>query len=206
MWQVMNALVASTMLTFVVPLLSAQAVHINLKHSSSAEQQTKTQLEGLLAQYNLAPWLFTREVVIDQDAIPHSHPVLTLHTRHLHQDDELLSTFIHEELHWYLVDHQNQTDAAMKDLRKLYPKVPVGYPEGARDEGSTYLHLIDCYFEQQVDLKVLGAERTASVMRFWSHDHYRWVYKTVLADGDKIAKIIAGRIDMPSLNDHLERF
>ena len=29
-----------------------------------------------------------------------SHPVLTLHTRHRRDDDLLLSTFLHEQLHW----------------------------------------------------------------------------------------------------------
>jgi hypothetical protein len=53
-----------------------------------------------LDKYDLTPWLFTRAVVIDDDATPHSHPVLTLHTRHLRDDLLLLSTFIHEQSHW----------------------------------------------------------------------------------------------------------
>jgi hypothetical protein len=40
-------------------------------------------LERLLKQYDLSKWIFTRKVIIDQGEIPHSHPVLTLHTRHL---------------------------------------------------------------------------------------------------------------------------
>jgi len=37
---------------------------------------------------------------------------------------------------------------------------------------------------------VLGEERTAAVMQFWAGDHYRWVYRTVLADGAKIDEIL----------------
>jgi len=58
----------------------------------------------------------------------------------------------------------------------LYPKVPVGYPDGAQDEESTYLHLIDRHLEIQADRQLIGRERTARAMQFWSEHHYRWVY------------------------------
>jgi hypothetical protein len=41
------------------------------------------------------------------------------------------------------VQKGNDTRAAIGDLRKIFPKVPAGAPEGAIDENSTYLHLID---------------------------------------------------------------
>lgn len=41
-------------------------------------------------------------------AIPYSHPVLTLHTRHLKDDLALLSTFVHEEYHWYETAHPQE--------------------------------------------------------------------------------------------------
>jgi hypothetical protein len=45
-------------------------------------------------------------MVIKERAIPHSHPVLTLNTRNLDSDDQLLSAFLHEQLHWYLDAHK----------------------------------------------------------------------------------------------------
>lgn len=167
-------------------------VSIELKHGSEAEQQTKTQLERLLKSYDLGPYTFTQKVVIDENSIPHSHPVLTLHTRHLNSDDQLLSTYVHEQLHWYLVAHQEQTRGAEAKLRKLYPKVPVGFPDGAQDEEGTYLHLIDCYLEMQADRHLLGPQRAADVMKFWAGDHYRWVYKTIVEDEKAIAEIVRG--------------
>jgi hypothetical protein len=116
---------------------------------------------------------------------------LTLHARHLKQDDELLSTYLHEQLHWFLTRYPSETLAAEQDLMKLYPTVPVGYPEGANDTESTYLHLLVCRLEQQADDAVLGDRRTAEVLQFWASDHYRWVYRTVLADGPKIDEILA---------------
>jgi hypothetical protein len=163
---------------------------IRTAHNSAPELATKAQLERLLGEYDLRQWTFTHEVVIDEKSIPHSHPVLTLHTRHLKQDDELLSTYLHEQLHWFLVRHPAETKAAEQDLMKLYPSVPVGYPEGANDTESTYLHLLVCRLEQRADLAVLGEQRTDAAMQFWVGDHYRWVYRTVLADGAKIDEIL----------------
>jgi hypothetical protein len=183
---------ASLLLTvlLLLGLSSAAPVTIELKHGSDAEQRTKQELERILASYDLSRYTFTHEVIIDEKAIPHSHPVLTLHTQHLGSDDVLLSAYIHEQLHWYLDAHRAQTEAAESELRKLYPKVPVGYPEGAQDEESTYLHLIDCYLEMKPDQQLMGVERAAKVMDFWAGDHYTWVYKTVIRDETMISGII----------------
>jgi len=102
----------------------------------------------------------------------------------------LLSTYLHEQLHWFFAGHAAETKAAEQDLAKLYPDVPVGYPEGANDTESTYLHLLVCRLEQQADRAVMGEQRTAEVLQFWAGDHYRWVYRTVLADGAKIDEIL----------------
>lgn len=113
-----------TLLLFLA-LGSAQSVVIQLKHGSDAERRTKRELERIILSYGLSRYTFTHEVIIDEKAIPHSHPVLTLHTRHLGFDDLLLSTYFHEQLHWYLGAHRAQTEAAENELRKLYPKVPM---------------------------------------------------------------------------------
>lgn len=169
---------------------AADSIEIKLKNATESERQTKAQLGRLLNSYDLSKYTFTREVVIDEHSIPHSHPVLTLHTRHLDSDDQLLSTYIHEQLHWYLTAHDKQTRAAEAELRKLYPRVPVGYPDGAQDEESTYLHLIDCYLEMQADRRLMGRQRAADIMKFWVGDHYRWIYKTVVQDEMRIAEIV----------------
>jgi hypothetical protein len=168
---------------------SDSSIHFTLKHDSPAEQQTRAQLQSLLQRYDLTPYIYTHEVVIDQDAIPHSHPVLTLHTRHLKQDDELLATFMHEQAHWFVAAHEDAEMKAQQAYRALYPKVPVGYPEGAQDEQSTYLHLTVCYLEYQSMKKLVGPERAKVTMEFWAKDHYTWIYKTLLADEDKIGAI-----------------
>ena len=174
----------------ITPQALESPLTIRTAHNSAPELATKTQLEHLLAAHDLRQWTFTQDVIIDDKSIPHSHPVLTQHTRHLTQDDELLSTYLHEQLHWFFTRHPAETGAAEQDLMKLYPDVPIGYPEGANDRESTYLHLLVCRLEQQADRAVLGDQRTADVMQFWAGDHYRWVYRTVLADGPKIDEIL----------------
>jgi hypothetical protein len=165
-------------------------IEIELKHGTEDEQKTKAQLLRLLESYDLRKWMFTKKIMIDRDAIPHSHPVLTLHTRHLKSDDQLLSTFVHEQAHHWLEARLERTHAAEVELRKLYPKVPVGYPEGANDEDATYEHLIVCYLEMQADRVLLGNDRAAELMKFWAGDHYRWVYRTVVQDEQKIRQIV----------------
>jgi hypothetical protein len=103
---------------------------ISLTHGDAKERATQNQLERLLSQYDLTQWIFTTSVVIDEDAIPHSHPILTLHTRHLRDDDLLLSTFIHEQAHWFFDQHHSDAAKALSELRGLYPSIPVGFPEG----------------------------------------------------------------------------
>ena len=157
-----------------------EKIDISLARGSKAEAQTKAQLQRLLAAYDLSGWIFTRSVVIDERAIPHSHPKLTLSARHLKDDELLLSTFVHEQLHWFLDQREKETDAAIEELRVMFPKVPVGHPEGARSERSSYLHLLVIYLEYRADRELMGELKARQVMEFWSKDHYTWIYKTVL--------------------------
>lgn len=157
-----------------------EKLNISLAHGSPAEQQTKEQLQRLLGVYALSKWIFTRSIIIDEKAIPHSHPTLTLHTRHRKDDELLLSTFVHEQLHWFITQRDKDSEAAMKELRVLFPKMPVGFPEGSNDEAGNYEHLLVVYLEFRADRELLGELKARQVMDFWATDHYTWIYKTVL--------------------------
>lgn len=155
-------------------------LEIALKRGSKGELQTRDQLQRLVKTYDLAKWTFTSSILIDEEAIPHSHPVLTLSTRHLKDDELLLSTFVHEQAHWFLTQAQKATEDAKKELRVMFPKVPIKPPEGASDEQSTYLHLIVIYLEYRADRELLGELKARQIMEFWATDHYTWIYKIVL--------------------------
>jgi hypothetical protein len=167
-----------------------EPVRFELAHGQPEEQATQAQLERLLATYDLERWLFTRRVRVEGGTIPHSHPVLTMSARHLKDDELLLATFLHEQIHWHVEAHPEAMRAAEADLRKLYPKVPVGYPEGADSETSTYRHLVVCFLEIEAIEQLLGELRARQVLDFWAEDHYTWVYREIRTQRSALAKVI----------------
>jgi hypothetical protein len=176
---------------FVMP---ASAMEFTLQHPEDIkEQHTLELLKALRAAHDLNKWEFTDKVLIDKTAIPHSHPILTLHARHGRkvQKDMLLSTYLHEHIHWFTDENIESTNLAIGKLKEAFSKVPVGFPEGAKDEHSTYLHLIVCYLELEALRDYLSESRVKAVLEFWKKDHYTWIYHQVELEQDLIAKIIA---------------
>ena len=114
------------------------------------------------------------------EAIPHSHPVLTLHTRHLRDDDLLLSTYLHEQSHRYFGDRSADTAAAIGALETLFPGLPVGYPDGGDSTRSSYEHLLVIAFERAGLVALLGELRAHQILEFWANDHYRALYRLIL--------------------------
>ncbi|HEX8746957.1 MAG TPA: hypothetical protein VF717_07135 [Pyrinomonadaceae bacterium] len=191
----MKKILLCMMMSLLLPgVLWAQSkqneLKITLRNNAADEAQTRTQLQRLLGQYDLSKYIFTREIVIDRQAIPHSHPVLTLSARHLRDDELLLATFVHEQFHWFLSQREEQTEKAKQELKTIFPKVPVGFPEGAKDENSTYVHLLVNVLEYGAIIELLGELKARQVMEFWATDHYRWIYRQVLAEGRKIREVM----------------
>ena len=169
-------------------VFAADAIDIQTSHHSAREMQEKLELEQLLKKYDVSKYTFTHTVVIEERAMNHAFPVLTLNVRFLGSDDELLSSFLHEQLHWYLAQHRLAMEDAVRQLKVMYPRAPVGLPEGADTEYSTYGHLIDCYLEIQADRQLIGPERTDRLIK--NKPWYTWIYKTILQDEDRIAALV----------------
>jgi hypothetical protein len=176
-------------------------LEITLKQGSKREAQTQEQLQRLLKSYDVSQWIFTKSISIDEKSIPHSHPILTLHTRHVHDDELLLSTFVHEQLHWFLAAQQraNATQQAVKELQVIFPEAPTRPPEGSDGEFSTYQHMLVCFLEYRADQALLGELKARQVMEFWATDHYTWVYKMVLERPREIGNVISKYKLIPSL-------
>ena len=123
--------------------------------------------------------MLTRKVRIDARAIPHSHPVLTLHTRHIGDTPHLLATFVHEQLHWLEAEPWlARFRAAMRDFQTLYPELPN---KGvARDVESTYRHLLVCDLELQALTTLIGEENARQALDGFTH--YTWIYDQVLSN------------------------
>lgn len=77
-------------------------VTIRLTHGSPREEAVRHELIELLRQHKVSGWTFTGEMIIEQGVTLHSHPSLTLNTRS--DGDELLASYLHEQMHWLLVD------------------------------------------------------------------------------------------------------
>src|SRR5215212_10130068 len=92
-----------------------EKLSITLAHGSKPELQTREQLQRILAANDLSNWIFTRAIIIDETATPHSHPTLTLSTRHLKDDELLLSTFVHEQMHWFITQRDKDAEEAFKE-------------------------------------------------------------------------------------------
>lgn len=150
---------------------------------------TKQNLLQLTQVYDLTPFLYTKKVHIQSKVIPHSHPVLTLNTRYAEYPNRILSTFLHEELHWFMNAREKALKLAIKDLKKAYPKAPITKSLGAH---STYLHLIVCELELRALSKYIGKKEARGIIEHIMNKDkiYPWIYRQVLYRNAPIKKII----------------
>lgn len=164
------------------------SLSIRLAHDGDRERRTAEALRQILERYDVDPWQWTDAVLIDQDAIPHSHPILTLHTRHLGDEPTLLSTYIHEQLHWIEDARQPGFERAMDEFREIWPSVPSRQEGGASDARSTYRHLIVCRLEYEVMAGLVGPDEARRVLE--AQTHYEWIYERVL-DDPRVPEVLA---------------
>jgi hypothetical protein len=158
--------------------------------AAQAEEDTRRQLERILESYDVSAWLMTNTIEIDQDAIPHSHPRPDPPYEAPEDDLLLLATNIHEQSHWYFEQRARETALAVSELKALFPHLPVGYPDGANDIESSYLHLAVIAFEQRGLRRTIGELSARQVMEFWATDHYRALYRTVLENERQIWTVL----------------
>ncbi len=167
-------------------------MRIETATGSESEERTKRLLVELLENYDTSRWHFTDHVIIDENALGHSHPVLTLGTTFpVRSRIGVISLFLHEQIHWYLAGKPGACSAAQEELRRMYPEVPDASNGGARDECSTYLHLIVNWLEIEVLRAVVGtddAEETLQAARYGRV--YQWIYSRVAEDGEAIGNVI----------------
>lgn len=153
------------------------------------EKAMADKVRQLIERYDLEDWLFTKRMLIDRETrIPHSHPVLTLNTRYVDDDVEVLSNIVHEQLHWFVLENQGALGAAIADMRQEYPDAPDGPPVGARDLQSTYLHLVVCSLEYLALEEKIGRERARRSLS--AKPYYTWVFATVLEDAEALRTIL----------------
>jgi len=187
----MKASITLLLLTLLINYTHAQTLDIQLKNGDAREEQTKQQVLKLISTYDLKKWIFTDKIIIESgfNVIPHSHPVLTLSIRHLKDDDLLLATFVHEQLHWFIDTHAAKKEV-YEQLKVLYPNPMVQFPDGSGNETGTYYHILVCHLEYRALKQLLGELKAFQVITFWQQDHYKWIYKTVLQDQRQLDELV----------------
>jgi len=185
-----TALIVLITASFALTARAQPRTEATLTFAVDEEAQAREQLQRLLAEYDLDPWIFTTRIRIAAGEIPHSHPILTLNTKYLDDDLRQLGTFVHEQMHWYEESdaHEAAVDRAIEDLRALYPDPPDHEGIGTRSEYSTYLHLVVNWLTFDALRHLLGEEEAR-----WLTDEnriYRWVNQRVLADTEAIGAIL----------------
>ena len=163
---------------------------IAVASGTPAELRMQQLLSSLPEKYDLHGWIYTTNIQVDEGALPHSHPVLTLSAAHDRNETMALAELIHEQLHWFEEENAERRDRAIEETKHLYPTVPVARPEGAGSETSTRLHLLVCYLEYQALKSLLGDSKARQTVMELSRSHYYWVYETVLREEARIADIV----------------
>lgn len=158
---------------------------IDLSLAQARAEKIVECMKRLREQHDLRRFEYTDHVRVAPTEIPHSHPVLTLNTA-LYDPEAILCEYLHEQMHWYLDGSScaDESGPLITELKQRYPEAPVGFPEGANDEYSTYLHLLVNWLEIEAASQFIGRERvTENVGR---KHYYRWIYRTVLSDWDSL--------------------
>ena len=166
-------------------------VDIDLGEAEREADRIRTWLVALRRRHDLARFEFTRHVRVVPAGPTYSHPILTLGTRFTETEDLLLSTYLHEQMHWYLwllggPDH-DPVAPFFDELVRRYPQAPIWLPEGARSYEQTYMHLVVCWLEIEAAAELIGRARANRILDTqWG---YRWIYRTVIADRDALGAL-----------------
>jgi hypothetical protein len=167
-------------------------IDIDIEHAQREAERVRGMLAALRRRHDLSRYEYTTIVRIMPGGDTFAHPVLTLGNRFAESEDLLLSTYLHEQMHWYLwrlggADY-DPVAPFFDELVRRYPKAPTKLPEGARNYEQTYVHLVVCWLEVAAMTELIGRERAIAVADTqWG---YRWIYRTVIADAEPLGKLL----------------
>jgi hypothetical protein len=166
-------------------------VDIDLDHARREGDRVRDMLAALRRRHDLSRYEYTAFVRIVPGGDTFAQPVLTLGNRFADTEDALLSTYLHEQMHWYLwylgTPDRDMVAPFMDELVRRYPDAPTVPPEGARGYDATYLHLVVNWLEIAATGEFIGRESAVAVARV--QRSYRWLYRTVLRDWDALGEL-----------------
>ena len=166
-------------------------IDLDLDHARREAERVRGMLQALRRRHDLSRFEYTRMVRIMPGGDTFSHPMLTLGNRFAENEDTLLSTYLHEQMHWYLwylgTPERDPVAPFFDELVRRYPEAPTELPDGARNYESTYLHLVINWLEVAATAEFIGRRRAVAVADV--QRSYRWIYRTVLRDWDALQEL-----------------
>ena len=166
-------------------------IDIDVEHAQREAERVRDMLAALRRRHDLSRYEYTTVVRIMPGGDTFAHPVLTLGNRFAESEDLLLSTYLHEQMHWYLwylgTPDRDMMAPFYDELVRRYPDAPIELPDGARNYDATYSHLVVNWLEIAVTSEFIGRERAVAVAR--GTRSYRWIYRTVLKDWDLLGEL-----------------
>jgi hypothetical protein len=169
-------------------------LEVDLDHAMREGERVRDMLAALRRRHDLARYEYTSIVRIVPGGETFAHPVLTLGNRFATSEDLLLSTYLHEQMHWYLwhlgTPERDMVAPFMDELVRRYPDAPIDVANGgARGYESTYEHLVVNWLELAAASEFIGRERTFALARAQRLRSYGWLYDVVVRDWDQLEKL-----------------
>lgn len=166
-------------------------IDIDLEHAEREARRVRDWLGALRARHDLSRFEYTRHVRVVPAGPTFSHPILTLGTRFTDTEDQLLATYLHEQMHWYLNllggPDVDPIAPFFDELVRRYPMAPTRLPEGARNYDQTYAHLVVNYLELEATSQFIGRDRASALAE--TNYGYRWIYRTVVKDWEELGAL-----------------
>ena len=166
-------------------------IDVDLDHARREGERVSNLLAALRRRHDLARFEYTSVVRIVPGGETFAFPVLTLGNRFADNEDILLSTYLHEQMHWYLwhlgTPERDMVAPFMDELVRRYPDAPTTLPDGARNYEATYVHLVVNWLELAATSELIGRPRAFALAE--AQHTYRWIYRTVLRDWDALAEL-----------------
>jgi len=166
-------------------------IDVDLDHARREGERVGNLLAALRRRHDLARFEYTSVVRIVPGGETFAFPVLTLGNRFADNEDILLSTYLHEQMHWYLwhlgTPERDIVEPFMDELVRRYPDAPTTLPDGARNYEATYVHLVVNWLELAATAELIGRPRAFALAE--AQHTYRWIYRTVLRDWDRLGEL-----------------
>ena len=169
-------------------------IDIDLDHAQREAERVRDMLAALRRRHDLARYEYTSIVRIVPGGDTFAQPVLTLGNRFADSEDLLLSTYLHEQMHWYLwhlgTPERDMVAPFMDELVRRYPDAPIDLANGgARSYEATYAHLVVNWLEIAATSEFIGRERAIAVASAQRRRSYGWLYDTVVRDWDLLGEL-----------------